>query len=249
MNCRSRGDFLTLRAQIILSGGTSHTPRIASNLVALFPPSTKILSPSTLPTAINPSDLAARGAAIQASLIQDFDLEDITQSAHPMVTATPHLKHAIGVLVVSESIDRGIFVPLLAAETAVPARRSANFATPKEGGDVIIKVCEGLRDIKVTKPEPKNANGKASKTGERADEDSDEDTSSEEEEETREKIWKSGNILAEAAIKGVKKGAKVEVMVNVGADLGVQITAREVGGKGGVRGSLNKASVKENGSA
>jgi hypothetical protein len=44
--------------------------------------------------------------------------------------------------------------------------------------------------------------------------------------------------LAEAAVKGVKKGGKVEVTVNVGGDLAVQMTAREVGGKGGVRGTV-----------
>ncbi|KAL8740570.1 MAG: hypothetical protein Q9184_008473, partial [Pyrenodesmia sp. 2 TL-2023] len=85
--------------EVILSGGTSHTPRIASNLRSLFPPTTTILSPSTSPTAINPSDLSARGAAIQASLIQEFEKEDIEQSTHPMVTVTPHLRRAIGVLV------------------------------------------------------------------------------------------------------------------------------------------------------
>lgn len=70
-----------------------------------------------------------------------------------------------------------------------------------------------------------------------------------EDEEVREKIWKVGSVLGEAAVKGVKKGGKVEVVVKVGADLGVQIEVREAGGKGGVRGSLGKARVMENGSA
>lgn len=52
--------------ELILSGGLSHTPKIASNLKAHFPSTTNILSPSTSPTAINPSELSARGAAIQA---------------------------------------------------------------------------------------------------------------------------------------------------------------------------------------
>ncbi|KAL8946068.1 MAG: hypothetical protein Q9222_007487, partial [Ikaeria aurantiellina] len=65
--------------EVILSGGTSHTPRIATNLRSLFPANTTILAPSTSATAINPSDLSARGAAIQASLIQEFDREDIEQ--------------------------------------------------------------------------------------------------------------------------------------------------------------------------
>ena len=162
-----------------------------------------------------------------------------------MVTVTPHLRNAIGVLVVSEDNEKGIFTPLLEAETAVPARRAAQFATPKEGGDVIVKVCEGLRDIKVTKPAPKP---KTNEKGSNEDDDSDVD-SDEEDEEIRKRVWKVGTVLAEASIKGVKKGGKVEVTVIVHANLGVQITAREVGGKGGVRGDLAKPAMVENGHA
>ena len=169
-----------------------------------------------------------------------------------MVTVTPHLHHAIGVLTLSEDSDRGIFRPVLEAETAVPARRTVVFATPKEGGDVLVKICEGIRNIKVTKPEPKaKADGKAEKRDGDEEEDEDEDDfSDDEEEEIREKTWKAGNVLAEIGIKGVKKGGKVEVMINVNAELGVQVTAREVGGKGGVRGVLEKPGKEglENGS-
>ena len=162
-----------------------------------------------------------------------------------MVTVTPHLKNAIGVLLLTDDVSRGIFRPILEAETALPARRIAVFGTPKEGGNVIVKICEGVRDIKITKPEPK---AKANRKDDDADSEEDDDSEEEEEEEVREKIWKAGTVLAEAAIKGVKKGGKVEVTVNVNADLMVQITAREVGGKGGVRGTLEKPSA-ENGSA
>ncbi|KAI9819145.1 MAG: Hsp70 protein that interacts with Zuo1p [Pycnora praestabilis] len=229
--------------EVILSGGTSNTPKIARLVQSLFPESTLILAPSTSATAINPSELAVRGAAIQASLIQEFDTEDIEQSTHPMVTVTPHLSHAIGVLVISADEKKGVFKPLLEAETAVPARRTGHFFTPKEGGDVLIKICEGVRDIKVTKPESKP------KTNGNADEDDDSDIDSDEGDEVREKVWKVGKVLAEAAVKGVKKGGKVEVVANVGGDLGVQVTAREVGGKGGVRGTVEKPVTTENGSA
>lgn len=163
-----------------------------------------------------------------------------------MVTVTPHLKHAVGVLVVSEDVQRGIFTAIIDRETAVPCRRVGVFGVPREGGDVIVKICEGQRGIKVSKPPPKpQTNGKKASSDD-SEEDSDEE---EEEQEVREKIWNVGSVLAEAAVKGVKKGGKVEVTVNVGADLGVQVTAREVGGKGGVRGNLEKPKVVENGSA
>ncbi|KAL8794735.1 MAG: hypothetical protein Q9195_002689 [Heterodermia aff. obscurata] len=238
--------------EVILSGGTSHTPVIARRLTTLFPPQTPILSPSTLPSALNPSELPSRGAAIQASLISAYDPSDIAQSTHPALTATPHLSRAIGVLVISDSESRGVFKALLEAETAVPARRVGVFAVPGGGGDVLVKVCEGEREIKVSKPEAKEkqVNGKAGSEDD-SDEDDDEDEE-EEEEEVREKVWKVGTVLAEAAIRGTKKGAKVEVTVNVGADLGVTVTAREVGGQGGVRGQLLEkggGGGRENGSA
>ena len=139
-----------------------------------------------------------------------------------------------------------IFTPVVESETALPARRTVVLTAPKSGGDVLVKVCEGSRDIKVTKPEPKpQKNGTA--------EGSDEDMSSDEEDEEdiREKVWKAQKALAELAIRGVKQGGKgkIEITVNVGSDLGVNITAREVGGKGGVRGVLEKPHAQENGKA
>ncbi|KAF2109724.1 heat shock protein 70 family [Lophiotrema nucula] len=231
--------------EIIVAGGNSHTPKVASAVANAFPETTTVLAPSTSPTAINPSELSVRGAAIQASLIQEFDLEDIEQSSHPMVTVTPHLSHAVGVLCISGEESSGIFHTIVDAETPLPVRRTAIISTPREGGDVLIKLVEGLRHIKVTKPEPKP---KKEKSEDDDEDDSDEDES-EEEEELREKTWKIGNVLSEAAVKGVKKGGKVEVQINITADLNVNAIFREVGGKGGVRGLLSGPKVTQNGSA
>ncbi|RHZ74974.1 hypothetical protein CDV55_109195 [Aspergillus turcosus] len=222
--------------EVILSGGTSHTPKIAQLVRNMFPEKTQILAPSTSASAINPSELAPRGAAIQASLIQEFDKEDIEQSIHPMVTATPHLRNAIGIeFVHGETVE---FKPLLNAETALPARRIAQYSAPKDGGDILVRVCEGVREIKVTKPEPKPKEEKSAKAEDDEDEDSDFDSDEEEEEEIREIVWKTEKPIAELAVKGVKAGSKVELMVHVNADLGMQITAREVGGQSAVRGAV-----------
>ncbi|KAK5656224.1 hypothetical protein OQA88_4985 [Cercophora sp. LCS_1] len=226
--------------EVILSGGTAHTPRIAANFRFIFPENTTILAPSTTPTAINPSELQARGAALQASLIQEYEAEDIDQSTHAAVTTVPHITNAIGVVSTSESGEE-VFVPIVPPETAVPARRTIQIAAPKDGGDVLVKVVEGNTHIKVTKPEPK-ANGDKTAKVEDADEDEDSDFSDdeeEEEEEKREKVWKIGSTLAEAAIRGVKKGGKVEVTININTDLTVTVTTREVGAKGGVRGVIS----------
>lgn len=227
--------------EVILAGGSAHTPRIASNLGNIFPESTKILAPSTTPTAINPSELQARGAALQASLIQEYEADDIEQSTHPAVTTVKHITNAIGIVTLEGDAEN--FTPVVAPETAVPARRTVRVAAPKDGGDVLIRVVEGGTHIKVTQPEPKpqkaKANGVQVEDAKESDEDSDDsDEESEEEEEKREKVWKMGDVLAEAAIRGVKKGGQVEVTIQVMADLGVTVTAREVGAQGGVRGTL-----------
>jgi hypothetical protein len=205
---------------------------------SIFPETTKIFAPSTTPTAINPSELQSRGAALQASLIQEYESEDIEQSTHPAVTTVKHLTNAIGVLAISEDEKKGIFTPIIAAETAVPARRTIHIATPKEGGDVLIKVVEGGSHIKVTKPEPKAKSNGAKVADANSDDSEDESSEEEEEEEKREKVWKVGKVLAEAAVKSVKKGGKVEVMINVAGDLSIMVTAREIGGKGGLRGLI-----------
>ncbi|TGJ84678.1 hypothetical protein E0Z10_g4130 [Xylaria hypoxylon] len=218
--------------EVILSGGTSHTPRIASNMRSIFPETTTILAPSTSPAALNPSELQARGAALQASLIQEYESDDIDQSTHPAVTTVNHISNAIGVLTLSDDGEE-TFTPIIAPETAVPARRTVHVLA-KDGGNVLVKVVEGGTHIKVTKPEPKSKENGTKED----DEDEDSDFDSEEEDEHREKIWKIGTTLAEAGIKNVKKGGKIEVTITVGNDLSVIITTREVGGKGGVRGTL-----------
>lgn len=234
-------------SEIILAGGNAHTPKVASAVASAFPESTKVIAPSTSSTAINPSELPVRGAAIQASLIQEFELEDIEQSTHPMVTVTPHLSHAVGVLCISGDDANGVFHAVVEAETSLPVRRTATIATPREGGDVLIKIVEGSRHIKVTKPEPKPKAEKKEGNSEDEDSDDDDDDESDEEEELREKTWKVGQTLAEAAIRGVAKGGKVEVQINIAADLSINTIIREVGGKGGVRGAVQGG--KANGGA
>lgn len=235
--------------QVILAGGTSHTPKIARLVQAVFPPSptssTAVLAPATNPTAINPSELSARGAAIQASLIEQYEHDDIDQSAHPMVTVTPHLARAVGIEILTSSPGGDAqpalsFKPVLAADTALPARRLAHFNVPASGGNVLVRVAEGEREIKVTKPEPKpNSEKKEKADGEDEDEDESDLDEEEEEEEIREVVWKTTKPLAELAVRDVKAGGKVEAMVHVDDNLGVQLTAREVGSKGGVRGAVS----------
>ncbi|KAF8244661.1 putative Hsp70 chaperone [Wilcoxina mikolae CBS 423.85] len=219
--------------EVILAGGSSHTPKIAQRFTQLFPQTTPIHAPSVESTALNPSELAARGAAIQASLVSEFDIEDIEQSTHPMVTVAPHLSKHIGVVIVGAD-GQEHFQSLLPAQTAIPARRAAEFLSPAEGGDVIVKFVEGASEIHKHTPEKpaKEANGDA--------EDSDEDDD-EEEEEIKTKHMKVEKLLAEALLKGVEKGKKIEVTVQVTADSVLNVTARVVGTQQGVRGAVKAA--------
>ena len=239
--------------EVILSGGTAATPRIASNLQSMFPESTLILSPSTSPAALYPSELAARGAALQASLVQEFDKEDIDQSTHEMVTVTPHLHNAIGVQLTSKNAAEGNstlkFSLVIPPSSALPVRRTKSIAAP--AGNVLVSVCEATREIKVSKPEAKSKptiNGR--KDIEDDADDSDLDSDDDEPEETRSKVWKPKSTpLAELAFHDLKKKAKIEVTINVAVDLSVSVTARPVGGKGGLRAQVGKPDVVENGSA
>jgi molecular chaperone DnaK (HSP70) len=224
---------------ILLSGGASHTPKIASNLQSHFSENTVVIAPSTSSTAVNPSELSARGAAIQASLISEFEAVDIEASTEAVVTVTPHLSNAIGLVTGKEGDEQ--FAVIIEPETPVPIRRTVQVAV-KDGGNVLLKLAEGVREINISKGEKPNTNGTA-------DSDDDEDDSDDEPDEVRSKVWKPGKILAEAGLKGVKKGGKVEVQVNVAADMAVTLVCREIGGKGGVRGVIEAGRVEQNGSA
>lgn len=231
--------------EVILSGGSSHTPKIAENIQAIFPETTKVFAPATSTSSLNPSELQARGAAIQASMVQEFDKEDIEQSTHEMVTVTPHTQRAIGVQVTGQSEDA--FTIVVPSATAVPVRKTKVISAPE--GDVLLLVSEAESSIKVTKPDVKpKTNGATVEDAGDSEEDSDEDED-EEDEDIREKVFKVTNRLAEFQFKEVKKGTKIEVTINIDSDLGVQITAREAKGKGGVRGTLQAPKPKENGSA
>ncbi|PPJ50568.1 hypothetical protein CBER1_06294 [Cercospora berteroae] len=225
--------------QILLSGGTSHIPKIASNLQSAFPETTVVVAPSTTPSAVNPSELTARGAAIQASLISEFEPADVKENTETVVTVTPHLQNAIGI--VSGDDQFSVIVP---ADTPAPARRTALIPVP-QGGDVLIKLAEGMSEIKVTQEEKPATNGKKDDD----EDDSDEDDSDDEPEEIREKVYKTGKPLAEFAIKGVKAKGQVEVQINIAADLTLTIVAKEKGGKGGVRGVIEAGKATSNGSA
>lgn len=213
--------------EVILAGGSSHTPKIAQRIAALFPESTPIQAPSRNPYCLNPSELSAIGAAIQSSLVSEYDPEDIEQSLHPAVTVAPHISKDIGVSITAADGTTS-FHPLLFANTAIPARKTAVF--PAAAGDVVVRVAEGVREIvKTVVPKKEKASD--------AEDDSEEE-SEDEDEEIQTRVLKADNVLAEAIIKGVTAGQEIEVTVQVGADAALNVAARVVGTQNGVRGTV-----------
>ena len=172
--------------------------------------------------ALNPSELAARGAANQAALLRDMSEADQTRVEDKAYSELLHLRYPIGVLLGGDADAR--FRPVLLGQTAVPVRRRVVFDAPAKG-DVRVRVCEGASYIVVNKPEPKAEKKKEAKD----DDEDDSDEESDEEEETREKVWKVGAMLGELTVAGVPKKGQVEVDVDVGETMGVVVKARAGG--------------------
>ncbi|ORY84423.1 heat shock protein 70 family, partial [Protomyces lactucae-debilis] len=124
-------------AEVILAGGTTNTPKLAHNIAELFPESSDIRSPATSNTSLNPAELACLGAAVQASLIADYEQEDVQENTHPVITTVPHLAAAVGV----KTADG--FVTVLEQYTPLPSRRTVTVPFAKS-----LEICEGKAGIK-----------------------------------------------------------------------------------------------------
>lgn len=198
--------------EVLLVGGSSFIPKIASSVGAVFSENTNIIAPSTDSKAIPPNELVARGAAIQASLISGFDDEEIAESLQPVVTVAPHTTKPIGVV----NAD-GSFTTVIDAFTPVPIRKTKVF---EASGPSLIKLSEANSEIEVTKLEkpPKE---------EKAEDDDESDWSDEEDEdeEVRKLVYKPNKEIAELALKGA--GQQVEVVLNITKDSKLQIAARD----------------------
>ncbi|PRT55263.1 Ribosome-associated complex subunit SSZ1 [Wickerhamiella sorbophila] len=194
--------------EVLLVGGTSWVPKVSSVVSGLFDSErTVIRSPNTDTKAIDPDELIARGAAIQASLVSNFDAEEIAESLQPVVTNGPHLAKPIGVKT-AEGVTE-----ILAINTLIPIRKTISI--PAEG-DVLIEIVEIEREIKVetVKPEPKAA-------GE--DEESDWSDDEDEEYEVRSRVVKPGKTLAQL---GITANGKADIVVTISKDLKMQVAAR-----------------------
>lgn len=218
--------------EVLLVGGSSFVPKVASTVAALFDEKTNIVAPSVDTKAVDPNELIARGAALQASLISIYEQEEIEESLQAVATVAPHLSKPIGVKVQGGSE----FVTIVEANTPLPFRTTLTLSTPIDAENVLIAVYEGESEIVVTKIEKSAAAA--------ADDEEDSWSEDEEDEETRQLIIKPGKKLAEAGLSGITKGSKVEVQINITRELKLQVAARELKQGGvAVRGELPAATL------
>ncbi|RLV91428.1 Ribosome-associated complex subunit SSZ1 [Spathaspora sp. JA1] len=197
--------------EVLLVGGAANTPKLAANISYLFPESTKIVAPSLDTKALDPSELVVRGAALQASLVEQFDDSEIKESLQPIVLNTQHLSKPIGI-----KDAEGNFQSILVAETAYPIKKSIE-VTNGDAASVVVELYEGKRTIKETVLEAAAADP----------EDSEED-SDEEPEIKREVVYETGDLLAELTLKGLKPNSKLEVTINITQNGVLHLSGREL---------------------
>ncbi|RUP48021.1 LOW QUALITY PROTEIN: hypothetical protein BC936DRAFT_145060 [Jimgerdemannia flammicorona] len=198
--------------EVLLVGGSSRIPKLSTKLRDIFK------SESTrIRLDIEPDEAVAYGCAIQASLIQGFDPEDIAASIHPVITLTPHTAKPIGV------IDaKGDFVVIVPRDTPLPVRRASEFGNVAEGQkQVYLALWEGEHEVvRETLSKPADA-----------------DEGYEPETVVHLKT-KAHTLLAELVLDGLADGlkagrSKIEVVVTVDAEERVTVVMREkkFGGK------------------
>lgn len=207
---------------VLLSGGVSFTPKLASNLEFLFPESVEVLGPQNKNATNSPNELLASGAALQAQLLTNYDADELAQALEPVVINTPHLPKAIG-LVDAE----GNFVPVLLPETSYPVKKTLKLA--KATGDLLIAVYEGEHHIKETVVEP------APKDEEQEDDESDWSDEDDEPEVIKEKHYTLGDKLIEL---GVKNAQGLELSFNIDKDGVLRVAARDLKSGQVVKGEL-----------
>ncbi|KAK6463599.1 regulator protein [Scheffersomyces coipomensis] len=214
--------------EVLLVGGVSNTPKLASNIQFLFPESTTVVAPSLDPKAIDPSELVARGAALQAALIESFDEEEVDESLQPIVVNTQHIAKPIGI-----KDAEGNFQSILVAETAYPIKKSIE-VTNGESSSVIIELYEGKRTVKETVIEPVKDE----------EDEEDDDYSDDEPEIVKELVYEAGDKLATLSLKDLKANSKLEVTVNITQNGVLHFSGRELKqGSVAVKGEVHPASA------
>jgi heat shock protein 1/8 len=198
--------------QVILTGGSSRLPGIATQLESVVPEGVPIL------TSIEPDEVAAKGAVLQARFLLTAP-QHLTNPA-----AAPLLSRPVGLVFPAPAddpaaVDGKSFVTLVPASTPLPVRRIVQLPVAKGAKDVVLSLWEGQYDVKVEVEKPA-ANGGANGSHK----DDEEEEEEEEEEEKRTLIIRPTGLLAETKFATEGKD-KLKVTIIIGNDLKGSIEA------------------------
>ncbi|KAF5391066.1 hypothetical protein D9757_003097 [Collybiopsis confluens] len=236
--------------EIVYVGGTTCLPGLDEHICLTGGFNEDINTPFSMGTVIgggvgDPTTVLARGSALQAALIasltgEDEDLRNAFERGSDLLQVKTTSK-SLGLVFPDDSGNEtgGTWIPLLPAETTLPARRTVTFDVglsekSKRLAFELWEVSEGIRVEKI-KPEK----------GEAVDDDDDEEEEEEEIEAKHKTIVKEGLLgaaEAEAAlgIKGISQSkaagkwtTTVEATIIVAVSGAVDVSVREIG-KGGI---------------
>jgi heat shock protein 1/8 len=197
----SVGVDATLVDEVILVGGSAALPGLADRLAGLFGDNTAIRSE------LDPSQVLARGCALQAKLALASQQDIFAQSVSAPVTSK-----VLGLVFAGDDSEEN-WIPIVAAETPLPCRRVVRLAVP--AGQIGFELWDAVDAVDVKKVKAEQ------------DEDDEEEP---EEEEIRTRIVNKESALGGCVvdIKG-KKGATLIVQVIVNAEGRVDVSAWEEG--------------------
>ncbi|RKP11973.1 Hsp70 protein-domain-containing protein [Piptocephalis cylindrospora] len=165
-------------SEVILAGGSSRIPKLQSRLASLFSGgSTRIRSEITA------DEVLARGAAVQAGLLNDYASEDADLLASALKDDARRASHTSKTVGVVDA--QGAFHPILYHSTPIPSRRIVHTKASADGS-AYVALYEGEKDA----PAPEEEDEKAAKPA-----------------------LAERKLIAELALTGLKADEEVELTV------------------------------------
>ncbi|KAB5593719.1 Luminal-binding protein 5 [Ceratobasidium theobromae] len=197
----SSGVDATLVDEVILVGGSAALPGLADRLAGLFGDN------ATIRSELDPSQVLARGCAVQAQLALASQNDAFAQGVSAPVTSK-----VLGLVFAGDDSAEN-WIPIVAAETPLPCRRVVRLPVPP--GKIGFELWEAVDAVDVKKVPVEQ------------DEDEEEEP---EEEEIRTRIVKKESALGGCVVdvQG-KKGAKFIVQAIVSVEGRVDVSAWEEG--------------------
>ncbi|EAU87115.1 dnaK-type molecular chaperone bipA [Coprinopsis cinerea okayama7 len=220
--------------EIVYVGGTASLPGLDEHIILSGGFNEDVQTPFARGTVTgggvgDPTTVLARGCAIQAALINDLpqneESAEVVEAFHKPTKANQvkATSRTLGLLFPSNAPEHsdlgGVFVPVVQKETALPVRRTVQFAVGDSSRRVAFEVWEIKEGIRVEKIKGEPL------------EDDDEDEEPEETE-VKHKITSKEVLLGALELEASKA---VEVQFVVGIDGQLDVEARNVGGENAER--------------